>query len=124
MLVFTLAPHQVVFKVIRDRFPPSNKLTPAALKQAYHLVKTHDRVGRMADTQEVLELRLPAARFDDEVLQTPLAEANLSVSLVGDDVVLHQVYAEHLMTPLNLYLKICTVFERDLVIDDYGLGIK
>ena len=124
MLVFTLASHQVVFKVIRDRFPPSKKVTPAAVKQAYHLVKTHDRVGRMADTHEFLELRLPAARFDDEVLQTLLAEASLSVSLVGDDVVLHHVYAERLMTPLNLYLKTCTEFERDLVIDDYGLAIK
>ena len=28
------------------------------------------------------------------------------------------------MTPLNLYLKTCTEFERDLVIDDYGLAIK
>jgi isocitrate dehydrogenase kinase/phosphatase len=124
MLVFTLASHQVVFKVIRDRFPPSKKVTPTAVKQAYHLVKTHDRVGRMADTHEFLELRLPASRFDDEVLQTLLTEASHSVSLIDDDVVLRHVYAERLMTPLNLYLKNCTDAERDLVIDDYGLAIK
>lgn len=124
MLVFTLASHQIVLKVIRDRFPPSKKVTAAGVKQAYHLVKTHDRVGRMADTHEFLELRLPAARFDDHVLQTLLTEARHSVSLAGDEVVLHHVYAERLMTPLNLYLKTCTEFERDLVIDDYGLAIK
>ena len=124
MLVFTLASHQVVFKVIRDRFPPSKKVTAAAVKQAYHLVKTHDRVGRMADTHEFLELRLPASRFEDQVLQTLLAEGSHSVSLVGDEVVLHHVYVERLMTPLNLYLRSCTEFERDLVIDDYGLAIK
>ena len=124
MLVFTLASHQIVFKVIRDRFPPSKKVTPAAVKQAYHLVKTHDRVGRMADTHEFLELRLPASRFDEDVLQTLLTEASHSVSLIGDDLVLHHVYVERLMTPLNLYLKTCSDFERDLVIDDYGLAIK
>ena len=124
MLVFTLASHQIVFKVIRDRFPPSKKVTPAAVKQAYHLVKTHDRVGRMADTHEFLELRLPVSRFDEDVLQTLLTEASHSVSLIGDDLVLHHVYVERLMTPLNLYLKTCSDFERDLVIDDYGLAIK
>ena len=124
MLVFTLASHQVVFKVIRDRFPPSKQVTQASVKQCYHLVKTHDRVGRMADTHEFLELRLPKARFDDQVLQTLLSEATGSVSLVGEDVVLHHVYAERLMTPLNLYLQTCNDLERHLVLDDYGLAIK
>ena len=124
MLVFTLSSYQVVFKVIRDRFPPSKKVTRDAVKQAYHLVKTHDRVGRMADTHEFLELRLPKDRFDAQVLQMLLSQASLSVSLVGDDVVLHHVYVERLMTPLNLYLKNCDAFERNLILDDYGLAIK
>ena len=65
MLVFTLWPRTKSFlKSSETGFRRPRRSPPSAVKQAYHLVKTHDRVGRMADTHEFLELRLPASRFD------------------------------------------------------------
>ena len=61
MLVFTLPGFDRVFKVIKDRFAPQKEMTAAHVRACYQLVKEHDRVGRMADTQEfenfVLEKR-------------------------------------------------------------------
>ena len=52
MLVFTLPGFDRVFKVIKDRFAPQKEMTAAHVRACYQLVKEHDRVGRMADTQE------------------------------------------------------------------------
>ena len=59
MEVFQLRSYQVVFKVIKDRFPDSKKITREGVRAAYELVKTHDRVGRMADTHEFLSCDCP-----------------------------------------------------------------
>ena len=53
------------------------------MRAAYELVKTHDRVGRMADTHEFFELRLPKAMFDNGLLERMLAIATQSVSVEG-----------------------------------------
>ncbi len=61
MLVFTLPGFDRVFKVIKDKFAPQKEMSAAHVRACYQLVKEHDRVGRMADTQEfenfVLEKR-------------------------------------------------------------------
>ena len=59
MAVFALPSYQVVFKIIKDKFSPTKKLTREQVREAYYLVKTHDRVGRMADTQEFLNFTFP-----------------------------------------------------------------
>lgn len=124
MVVFALSSYQVVFKVIKDRFPHSKKVTRDGVKAAYQLVKTHDRVGRMADTQEFHELHLPLAQFDDEVVESLQRQASQSIEIRGDEVVLSHVYAERQMTPLNLYINHCSSFELDQVMEDYGRAIK
>ena len=55
---------QTVFKIIKDRFPPQKHTSRSQVIASYELVKLHDRVGRMADTQEFTNLRLPRHRFD------------------------------------------------------------
>lgn len=52
MLVFTLPGFDRVFKVIKDKFAPQKEMSAAHVRACYQLVKEHDRVGRMADTQE------------------------------------------------------------------------
>ena len=124
MEVFQLRSFQVVFKVIKDRFPASKKVTREGVRAAYELVKTHDRVGRMADTHEFFELRLPKSMFDNALLERMLAIASQSVSVEGEEVVLHHVYVERLMRPLNLYLAECNATDRQLVLEDFGEAIK
>ncbi|MGG6497947.1 UNVERIFIED_CONTAM: bifunctional isocitrate dehydrogenase kinase/phosphatase, partial [Bacteroidetes bacterium 56_B9] len=68
MLVFTLPGFDRVFKVIKDRFAPQKEVTEAQVRACYQQVKEHDRVGRMADTQEFEQFALPLARISPELL--------------------------------------------------------
>ena len=45
MAVFTLPSFDVVFKIIKDRFPPSKRTTLEDV-QRHKLVFDHDKVGR------------------------------------------------------------------------------
>ncbi len=124
MAVFTLPSYQTVFKIIKDRFPPQKDVTRDQVMAAYRLVKMHDRVGRMADTQEFSNLRLPRDRFDPELLRELLEVAAASVSIDGDEVLIRHCYTERQMTPLNIYIE--QVEEPDLiqVLDEYGNAIR
>ena len=68
MAVFTLPSYETVFKVIKDKFAPQKNITHAEVIAKYHVVKTHDRVGRMADTQEFENFSFPLDRFDADLL--------------------------------------------------------
>ncbi len=68
MLVFDLPSFPYVFKVIKDFYPPQKDTTREQIMRKYLLVKTHDRVGRMADTLEYTNVAFPRARFDDALV--------------------------------------------------------
>ncbi len=61
MLVFDLPSFPFVFKLIKDFFPLQKETTREQVKGKYLLVKQHDRVGRMADTQEYSNVAFPRA---------------------------------------------------------------
>ncbi|MCB1644373.1 MAG: bifunctional isocitrate dehydrogenase kinase/phosphatase [Pseudomonadales bacterium] len=124
MCVFTLPSYQVVFKVIKDRFAPTKSVTREQVREAYYLVKTHDRVGRMADTQEFTNFVFPRERFSEEVLTELLKVCASSVTLTEDEVIISHLYTERLMTPLNLYIDGKSDFELQQVMDEYGNAIK
>ena len=111
MLVFDLPSFPYVFKVIKDYYPPQKDTTREQVKGKYLLVKQHDRVGRMADTQEYSEVAFPRARFDDELIAEieKFAPSQLEVSdRDGDgqmEVIIKHVYIERRMIPLNIYLQ-------------------
>lgn len=124
MMVFSLASYQTVFKVMKDRFPATKKVDHDDVRSAYQLVKTHDRVGRMADTQEFQRFEMPRQRFDPPLLEELLDVASERVRVEGDSVMIEHLYSERLMTPLNLYLQRCSDFQAVQVMEDYGLAIK
>ena len=64
MLVITLPSYPYVFKIIRDDKNRRKDVTADYIKGKYQLVKSHDRVGRLADTMEFKEVALPIERFD------------------------------------------------------------
>ncbi|MES2243375.1 MAG: bifunctional isocitrate dehydrogenase kinase/phosphatase [Pseudomonadota bacterium] len=111
MLVFDLPSFPYVFKVIKDYFPPQKETTREQIKAKYLLVKQHDRVGRMADTQEYSEVAFPRERFDDELIAEieKFAPSQLEISdRDGDgniEVIIKHVYIERRMIPLNIYLQ-------------------
>ena len=111
MLVFDLPSFPYVFKVIKDYYPPQKETTREIIKSKYQLVKTHDRVGRMADTLEYSEVAFPLARFDAELIAEiqKFAPSQLEISdRDGDgqmELILKHVYIERRMIPLNIYLQ-------------------
>lgn len=124
MTVFTLPSLPIVFKVIKDRFAPSKNITAQGVKDKYTIVKQHDRVGRMADTQEFSNIRLPRARFSEDLLDELLAVARSSIVLTPTDVIIRHLYTERRMTPLNIFIDEADDGEIDSALDEYGNAIK
>lgn len=124
MAVFVLPSHQTVFKVIKDTFDPAKDLTHEQVREKYRLVKRHDRVGRMADTQEFSNFISRQDHFDPDCLAHLLEVAPSTVALKDDKVIIRHCYTERMMTPLNLYLKDCDPDEQLATLKDYGNAIK
>ena len=124
MAVFTLPSLPVVFKLIKDKFGPSKMMSREAVRRSYQLVKVHDRVGRMADTQEFFNLRFKRDRFDQALLDELTATCAGSVEIDQDEVTIKHCYTERRMTPLNLWLNDAAIEDWEPVLDDYGWAIK
>lgn len=124
MMVFTLPSFPYVFKVIRDQFPDSKPFDRKTVKARYHLVKKHDRVGRMADTMEYSEVALPKARFAPELLAELAASIAGSMYEDGDLLVIRHLYIERRMVPLNIALESAGAIEKQRLMQDYGQALK
>ncbi|MNT03254.1 Isocitrate dehydrogenase kinase/phosphatase [compost metagenome] len=124
MSVFTLPGFNTVFKIIKDRFSPSKNVDRATVIEKYRLVKSVDRVGRMADTQEFADFRFPLSKFDPACLEELLDVAPSTVSVEGDTVLIRHCWTERRMTPLNLYLENANEAQVREALEDYGLAIK
>ena len=124
MVCFTLPSFDVVFKVIRDRFPPPKTVLREEVMAKYQMVFIHDRAGRLVDAQEFRRLRFPRARFSPELLAELAAEAALTVREDGADLVFDHMYVERRMTPLNLYLRSASPEAALRAAVDYGQCIR
>jgi len=124
MIVFTLPSHDLVFKVIRDRFGLPKNTTRDEVMGKYKWVFEHDRVGRLVDAQEYKQLRLPRDRFMPALLDELLNECGSSCRIDGDDVIVGHCYIERRLRPLDLYLREAdhTAAERALL--DYGDALR
>ncbi|WP_217477157.1 bifunctional isocitrate dehydrogenase kinase/phosphatase [Stutzerimonas stutzeri] len=124
MSVFTLPGFNTVFKIIKDRFSHAKSVSRATVIEKYRLVKSVDRVGRMADTQEFADFRFPKAKFEPECLAELLEVAPSTVEVQGDTVLVRHCWTERRMTPLNIYVENASEQQVKDALDDYGLAIK
>ncbi len=124
MTVFTLPSYDFVFKVIRDKFAPQKNITHRAVKEKYQLVKEHDRVGRMADTQEYNNLCFERHRISHALLTELQTEVPSQLTITDEHIFIKHLYMERRMTPLNLYLEQATEEERYHAVNEYGNAIK
>lgn len=124
MSVFTLPSYDIVFKVIKDKFDPPKEVTHQIVRDKYRLVSRHDRVGRMADTQEFHNFVFPLARFSAELLAELRQVAPSLLVFKGDRLIIRHLYTERRMTPLNLYLKGADEAQTRNVMEEYGNAIK
>ena len=124
MSVFTLPSYPYVFKIIKDKFSPSKKMTKKDVKEKYRLVKLHDRVGRMADTMEYSEVAFPKERFSDELLQELETVAPSLIRYENELIIISHLYIERRMRPLNLFLAEANDEQINDAMLGYGTAIK
>jgi isocitrate dehydrogenase kinase/phosphatase len=124
MLVFALPAYDLVFKIIRDDFPPPKAVTRRQVMRKYDIVFRHDRAGRLVDAREFEHLEFDRGRFAPEVLDELREEARKSTEVTDDKVVLHHVYTERRLRPLDLYLREAGEKGSRAAIVDYGEAIR
>src|SRR3984957_13256111 len=124
MIVFTLPSHDLVFKVIRDRFGAPKTNSKADVVERYQFVFRHDRAGRLVDAQEFKRLRLPRARFMPDVAEALLQEASESCRVEGEDLIVEHCYIERRLRPLNLFLREAEPAAAESAIIDYGNALR
>jgi isocitrate dehydrogenase kinase/phosphatase len=124
MLVFDLPSFPFVFKVIKDFFPPQKDTTREQIQAKYLLVKTHDRVGRMADTLEYSNVAFPRQRFDPELIDELRRECPSLLEEAGDTLIIRHLYIERRMIPLNIYLHDADARQIESAVVEYGNAIK
>lgn len=124
MTVFMLPSYNIVFKIIKDKFAPPKEVTHQIVREKYRLVSRHDRIGRMADTQEFDNLIFPLDRFSDELIQELLKVAASQIEIRDDKLVIKHLYTERYMTPLNIYLQSASDEEMYSAMEEYGNCIK
>ena len=124
MIVFTLEGFDVVFKVVRDRFPPQKSVTPQDVASRYRIVARHDRGGRLVEAQRFVDLRLPAERFDPDLLSELTNDAARNVKVSDGFVTIKTVYVERRVRPLDLFLREADPADAERAIVDYGAAIK
>ena len=124
MIVFTLPSHDLVFKVIRDRFGPPKNTTRSEVMEKYKWVFEHDRVGRLVDAQEYKQLRLPKARFMPALLEELLTQSSSVCRIEGDDLIVGHCYIERRLRPLDLFLRDADSAAAERALLDYGDALR
>ncbi len=124
MSVFTLPSFPYVFKVIKDKFDQPKNITRQQVKNQYLYVKTHDRVGRMADTLEFSHVAFPIERVSAELLDKLKQDISDSLTIEDDQIIIRHLYIERRMIPLNLYLAEADDASIEHAIKEYGNTIK
>jgi isocitrate dehydrogenase kinase/phosphatase len=124
MIVFTLPSHDLVFKVIRDRFGAPKTNSRADVIERYQFVFRHDRAGRLVDAQEFKRLRLPRTRFMQELADELLRDASESCRIEGEHLIVEHCYIERRLRPLNLFLREADPAAAEAAMVDYGDSLR
>ncbi len=124
MCVFTLPSYPYVFKIIKDRIAASKDTDAARVRQKYALVKHHDRAGRMTDILEYSNVAFPRERFAPELIDELRAVAPSQIEEEGERIIVHHVYIERRMHPLNLFLDSDDEVQRERAVRDYGDALR
>jgi isocitrate dehydrogenase kinase/phosphatase len=124
MEVFTLPSYEFVFKIIKDRFPPSKNTTRERVMDRYREVLLRDRVGRLVDFQEFEHLTFPRARFSEELLAEILQSSSQSVAAENGTVIVRHAYVERRVTPLDVFLEEATAEQAEAAVVDWGRSLR
>jgi isocitrate dehydrogenase kinase/phosphatase len=123
MSVFTFPMFPYVFKVINDKFSPPKQCTPKMVKDKYFFVKSHCKVGRLADTWEFSNVAFAIRDISPELMKELRDKVPSKIQIDGDLLIIKHLYIENKMIPLNLFLKNANDEELKHIIKDYGRAI-
>jgi Isocitrate dehydrogenase kinase/phosphatase len=87
-------------------------------------VKEHDRVGRMADTQEFENFVLEKRHISPALMELLLQEAAEKITDLGEQIVIRHLYIERRMVPLNIWLEQVEGQQLRDAIEEYGNAIR
>jgi isocitrate dehydrogenase kinase/phosphatase len=124
MVVFDMADHEMVVKLIRDRFDTPKRTTRNKVIEQYDFVFNHYRVGRLIEAHTFEHLSFDRCWFSDDLIDHLTAEAGQTVHLVDDRVIIDHAYLERRVTPLDIYLKTQTREKTESAVVDFGNAIK
>ena len=124
MIAFNMPQDELIYKLIRDRFASPKQTTRQQVMEKYDYVFKHDRAGRLVDVQTFENLKIEKCCFTDELLSEIDREARKTASIQNGQVLLHHVYVERRVTPLDLFLKSADPASAEKVVIDYGQAIK
>ena len=124
MIVFEMTGHDMVVKLIRDRFDTPKKTTHVKVMAQYDFIFHHYRVGRLIEAHRFEHLSFDRCWFSDGLLDLLLADAARTVHLDKERVIIHHAYLERRVTPLDVYLETQTEQKTDAVVIDFGNAIK
>lgn len=124
MAVIDLPSFPYVFKIIKDKFPAVKKISRQEVIDRYLLVKKHDRVGRMADTLEFSNVSLPKSRIPEKLLEKLRQDFGQSMTESQDAIVIHHLYIERRVTPLNIFLESASPAVIAKTMKEYSQAVK
>ena len=124
MVVFDMAGHEMVVKLIRDRFDNPKKTTRNKVIEQYDFVFNHYRVGRLIEAHAFEHLSFDRCWFSDDLIDHLIAEAGQTVHLADDRVIIDHAYLERRVTPLDIYLKENIDEKTEAAVVDFGNAIK
>jgi isocitrate dehydrogenase kinase/phosphatase len=124
MIVFTLPTHDIVIKIIRDKFALPKSVSRTDVMARYKQVFEHDRAGRLADAQEFQYLKFDRSHFEASLLDELITEAKEAILVEGDHIIFKHCYIERRLTPLNLFLQTADQTAAKKAVYDYGQAIR
>jgi len=124
MIVFNLPNDDLVFKVIRDRFDTPKKTTRREIMAKYDLVYRHDRAGRLVDAQTFEHLKFDTSCFSPQLLAELKQDADRTVRIGNDYIILDHAYVERRVTPLDVFLNEADEPEAQKIVIEWGNAIK
>jgi isocitrate dehydrogenase kinase/phosphatase len=124
MVVFDISSHDMVVKLIRDRFDNPKKTSRTKVMQQYDFVFAHYRVGRLIEAHSFERLDFDRCWFPDDLLDHLIAEAGQTVRIKGERVIIDHAYLERRVTPLDIFLQKATEAQAATAVVDFGNAIK
>ncbi len=124
MIAFNMPQDDLIYKLIRDRFASPKHATRQQVMEKYDYVFRHDRAGRLIDVQTFENLEIEDCCFTADLVNEIRSGAQRTATVEENRVILHHVYVERRLIPLDLYLKQANGADARAVVIDYGMAIK